>query len=137
MFVDDESVRRGLLATAKARERYEIDRSVPHHGIWVSTIAPLYNDTSHVVPSLAGAVVVLSSQSALGYLSVDVNVRPCAIRDGATLRNVFEKSRVIFTRAHANWAKSGNHDTSVDSFLGELVSLLPVRSGVGLGAFKL
>jgi hypothetical protein len=134
ILVDDESVRRGLLATAQARERSEIDRSVPHHDIWVSTIAPLFNNTSHVVPSLPGAEVVLSSKSALGKLSVDVNVRPCAIRDGAALRNVFEKTRVLFTRVHANWAKSGNLDTLVGSFLGELVTFLPVRPGGGIPA---
>jgi hypothetical protein len=132
ILIDDESVRRGLLATAQGQGRSELDRSIPRHEVWVTTIAPIYNDPLHVVPNLPGAESVLSSQSALGDMSVDVNVSPRAKRDGAALRSMFEKTRVLFTRVHANWTKSGNLDTSTDSFFEELISFLPIRSGGGV-----
>jgi hypothetical protein len=131
ILIDDESVRRGLLATAQGQGRSELDRSIPRHEVWVTTIAPIYNPL-HVVPNLPGAESVFSSQSALGDMSVDVNVSPRAKRDGAALRSMFEKTRVLFTRVHANWTKYGNLDTSTDSFLEDLISFLPIRSGGGV-----
>jgi hypothetical protein len=132
ILIDDESVRRGLLATAQGQGRSELERSIPRHEVWVTTIAPIYNDPLHVVPNLPGLESVLSSQTALGDMSVDVNVSPRAKRDGAALRSMHEKTRVLFTRVHANWTKSGNLDTSTDPFFEELIYFLPIRSGGGV-----
>jgi hypothetical protein len=60
IIVDEEVVRRGLLATACGTDRATMDRNVPHHDIRVSLIANLYNDEAHIVPTVPGAETVLS-----------------------------------------------------------------------------
>jgi hypothetical protein len=49
IIVDDDVVRRGLLATECGTDRATMDRNVPRHDIWVSLIANLYNDEAHIV----------------------------------------------------------------------------------------